>query len=142
MNASQHRSTVMQGLRMSYIFTSSLSCNCTLEKGALLSPSQICIDFTVTAFVERQIVSCMLHLKAVYPLITLLLCLHRSTAVLWYLLEETAFTSIFPEADRKNKYKSKDCVGRKAQRGADFDSPDLFRFSLKKLRKWKSRASI
>lgn len=62
--------------------------------------------------------------------------------VLWYLLGEAAFTSIFPEADRKNKYESKDNVERKAQRGADFDSPDLFRFSLKKLRKWKSKASI
>lgn len=92
------------------------------------------IDFTVTAFVERQIElyaasessessdhSCAVSVQE-YP-------------VLCYLLGETAFTSIFPEADRKNKYESEDSVERKAQRGADFDSPDLFRFSLKEAEK-------
>lgn len=57
--------------------------------------------------------------------------------------EKLFFTSIFPEADRgKKKYEAEENEGRKAEHGANIDSPDLSSgFCLKKLRKWKSRAS-
>lgn len=84
----------------------------------------------------------MLHLKAANPLITLVLCLYRSTPSCGTCWEKQLSQVFSLRLTGKNKYESEDSVERKAQRGADFDSLDLFRFSLKKLRKWKSKASI